>query len=115
MARRENFVVLIKTRFDGNQADFARAISRSSSVVWQYLSGHRDIGEKFARHVESKLHLPVGWLDKGSDKDSEVPVSDNVAVTPDEVQMLKIWRSMDSVAHKSWLYWLMPQMDLSNN
>jgi SOS-response transcriptional repressor LexA len=55
--------LLINERFSGHQVDLARAINRSPNVVWQYLSGHRVIGEKFARHVESCLGLPRGWLD----------------------------------------------------
>lgn len=57
---------LIEDRFNGKQADFARAIGRSPSLVWQYLNGHRNIGEKFAREVERKLRLKEGWLDAGS-------------------------------------------------
>lgn len=57
---------IIDDRFDGVQADFAKAIGRSPSVVWQYLSGHRTIGEKFARHVERKLNLPTNYLDRTS-------------------------------------------------
>ena len=64
---------LIRDRFDGSQADFARAVGKSPSLVWQYLNGHRQIGEKFAREVERKLLLPTGFLDgptKGKRRDS---------------------------------------------
>lgn len=54
---------IIDEQFDGVQADFARAIGRSPSLVWQYLSGYRELGEKFSRHVERKLNLPSGYLD----------------------------------------------------
>jgi hypothetical protein len=51
-------------QFDaGNQADFARRIDRTPAVVWQYLSGHREMGEKLARHIERRLRLPAGWMD----------------------------------------------------
>lgn len=55
---------LIDERFGGSQAEFARAVNRSPAVVWQYLSGRRKIGEKFARHVESSLRLPTHWMDQ---------------------------------------------------
>jgi hypothetical protein len=38
-------------------------IGRSPAVVWQYLSGHREMGEQLARHIERKLSLPKGWMD----------------------------------------------------
>jgi len=82
MNRREALKRLIDERFEGKQADFARAINRSPSLVWQCLSGHRNIGEKLAREIESKLRLKKGWLDTDSNnfdpsgKPPE-PVSDN--------------------------------------
>lgn len=63
MDRAKRLREIIDTRFGGNQADFARMIGKSPSLVWQYLSGHRQIGEKFAREVERKIILPRGWLD----------------------------------------------------
>ena len=63
MDRVKKLKEIIDTRFAGNQADFARHIGKSPSLVWQYLSGHRGIGEKFAREVERKLILPKGWMD----------------------------------------------------
>lgn len=66
MNRREALKRLIDERFEGKQAEFARAINRSPSLVWQCLSGHRNIGEKLAREIESKLRLKQGWLDSDS-------------------------------------------------
>ena len=63
MSRKERMRQLIDERYEGNSAAFARDISRSPNVVWQYLNGYRQIGEKFARHVESKLRLENGWMD----------------------------------------------------
>lgn len=59
---------LVNERFGGNQAELARAVGRSPSLVWQYLSGHREIGEKFARHVERCLGLPRFWLDREDER-----------------------------------------------
>ncbi|WP_375581809.1 hypothetical protein ABWH88_06690 [Marinobacter adhaerens] len=66
MNRREALKRLIDERFEGKQAELARAINRSPSLVWQCLSGHRNIGEKLAREIESKLRLKQGWLDSDS-------------------------------------------------
>lgn len=66
MNRREALKRLIDKEFGGRQADFARAIDRSPSLVWQCLNGHRPIGEKLARTIESKLRLKPGWLDSAS-------------------------------------------------
>ncbi|WP_417315653.1 S24 family peptidase [Cycloclasticus pugetii] len=63
MDRAKRLREIIDTRFGGNQADFARHIGKSPALVWQYLSGHRMIGEKFAREVERKIILPKGWMD----------------------------------------------------
>jgi phage repressor protein C with HTH and peptisase S24 domain len=63
MNRREALKRLIDERFEGKQSDFARAIGRSASSVWQWLNGHRNVGEKVAREIERKLRLPRGYLD----------------------------------------------------
>ncbi|UDL04003.1 helix-turn-helix domain-containing protein [Marinobacter sp. CA1] len=72
MDRREAVKRLIDERFGGKQADFARAINRSPSLVWQCLNGHRNIGEKLAREIENKLRLKPGWLD-GPSIESTLP------------------------------------------
>lgn len=66
---------LIHSRFEGNQASFAKAIGRSPSVIWQYLSGHRRMGEDFARHIERRLGLPRGWMDDGQLQSAEEPAT----------------------------------------
>lgn len=67
MKRIDRLTKLIADKFGGNQAAFARAIGRAPSQVWQYLSGHRALGEAMARHIETRLRLPRGWLDQGVD------------------------------------------------
>lgn len=64
---------LVDTRAEGNQAVFAAMIKRSPSVVWQYLSGHREMGEKLARHIESVLRLPSGWMDTDASESAAAP------------------------------------------
>ena len=64
MNRIERIREIIQGRYEGNSAAFARAIGKSPSVVWQYLNGYRQVGERFAREVEKKLRLPEGSLDR---------------------------------------------------
>lgn len=71
MDRRARLRRLVNERFGGNQAELARALGRSPSLVWQYLSGHREIGEKFARHVERCLGLPRFWLDREQEREEK--------------------------------------------
>lgn len=72
MDRLSRIKTLINDRFGGSQAEFAAAVGRSPALVWQYLSEHRKIGEKFARHVERSLGLPVLWLDTAHIENSEL-------------------------------------------
>ena len=61
--RRANLHYLFEHRFQGNKADMGRAVDRDAAQVWQWLAGHRHVGEKLARSIESSLRLPVGALD----------------------------------------------------
>lgn len=63
MSRETKTKEIIRERFSGNQAEFARAVKRSPNQIWQYLNGHRSMGEKVARHIETCLRLPAGYLD----------------------------------------------------
>lgn len=58
---------LVAERFGGVDASFAAAIERQPSYVSRLFATNRHsrgIGEKFARDVESKLGLEIGWLDR---------------------------------------------------
>ena len=55
---------IIETRFNGSQAEFARAIKRSPSQVHQWIKRHRKFGDGSARHVELTLNLPNGYFDQ---------------------------------------------------
>jgi hypothetical protein len=59
-------------------------VHRSPPVIWQYLSGHREMGEKFARHIEKCLRLPAGWMDHPSDAvpDRPAPVQQPAVDVP---------------------------------
>ena len=63
---------LVDTRFDGSQAEFARAIKRSPAQVNQWFSGHRKLGDAGARHIELTLGLVPGYFD---DKCGRPPIA----------------------------------------
>lgn len=77
--RRANLANLITTRFAGNQSALATAIDRQASYVSRCLAesgkNQKPIGEKFARHVESCLGLPHGWLDAPQSENSPRPAA----------------------------------------
>lgn len=66
MNRVDKVKLLIDERFNGNQADFARAVKKAPAQVNQWLNGYRNIGDAVTLHIETALGLPVGWID-GSD------------------------------------------------
>ncbi len=83
MDRAKRLREIIDTRFGGNQADLARHLGKSPSLIWQYLSGHRMIGEKFARELEQKVVLPKGWMDALPFSDSNgLPKAANIDPGP---------------------------------
>lgn len=65
--RRSNLVRLIKDRFDGKQRRLADDIDRQPDYISRILNGSKNVGEKFARHVEQSLGLPDGYLDVPED------------------------------------------------
>jgi phage repressor protein C with HTH and peptisase S24 domain len=60
--RRTNLQSLIEERFGGTQRKLAEAIDRQPDYVSRCLRGHKRIGETFARHIETSLNLPDGYL-----------------------------------------------------
>lgn len=54
---------IIQTRFEGNQAAFARAIKKSPNQVNQWLTGYRSVGDGAARNIENMLKLGNLWMD----------------------------------------------------
>ena len=61
--RQANLAKLLKDRFDDNQADMANRLKTTPGYVWQLLNGNRNIGERAARNIESKLRLEKNSLD----------------------------------------------------
>lgn len=74
--RRRNLIRVIKERFNDNLAECARALQRSENYLWQLVSvkrtkagkassrPYRQMGERAARHIEERLKLNPGTLDK---------------------------------------------------
>lgn len=71
--RRDNLRRLIEDH-DG-ATNLARKLGLAGSSYLAHVTGPtpiKDIGEKSARHIESSLNLPPGWLDRRHDADQLV-------------------------------------------
>ncbi len=66
--RRTNLIALIDEKFGGNRAAFCRNTGKHPNLMNLVLSVNpairRNIGEKLARDLETKLGLSEGWLDQ---------------------------------------------------
>jgi len=80
--RRARLAQLIAKRYDGSQADFARASGISPTYVTRMLKddaspSRKRIGEDLARQIEDRLNLPSHWLDSAPERQSaELHVSE---------------------------------------
>lgn len=79
--RRENLNELVR-QAGGKQSEFARMIGKDKNQLNQWLgrAGTRNMSDASARHVETALRLPEGWLDQRhglSVKESAVPYAIN--------------------------------------
>lgn len=63
MTRVEQLQKLIDEKFNSSQSELARVLGKSPAQVHQWIKGHRNIGDGVARHIETTLKLPIGWLD----------------------------------------------------
>lgn len=64
--RKENITTILKAQFGDKKVSLAHAIGKNPVVVQRWFSegkGRRNLGDKVAREIEDKLHLPRGWLD----------------------------------------------------
>ena len=83
--RRARLAQLIEKRFDGSQADFARASGISPTYVTRMLKddaspSKKRIGEDLARQVEDRLNLPTHWLDNVPERQTpELHASESAA------------------------------------
>ncbi len=73
---------LIDSRFNGNKAEFARAIKRDASQVTQWLGGYKGFGPGSQRNIEQRLGLPSYYFDSP------------LAVPEDRAEYLKVSRSL---------------------
>ena len=64
--RHANLSRILEERFEGRISALARAVDRDDAYLWQLLRGNRNVGERVARHLESKLGLGKGALDQPS-------------------------------------------------
>jgi hypothetical protein len=85
MNRIQKLQALITDRFNGSKAAFARAIGKAPSQVSQRLSGHRDVGDAWARHIEIALNLEQGHFDATPRRveQTTVPYEAKVIAIPD--------------------------------
>lgn len=61
--------------FDGSLAAFCRHYGLPKSrarFLSQVLTGHRSLGEKAARRLESECGRPMGWLDEEAEADQPI-------------------------------------------
>lgn len=59
---RRNNLRLLRDQYDSQKA-FAEAVRMDPGHVSQINTGHRQMGDKVARDIETVLHLPFGWMD----------------------------------------------------
>ena len=79
MDRKQKLQELVDTAFGGNQAQFAKAIKRSSAQVNHWLTGHRNLGDAGARHIELTLDLGIGFFDQNKNTSVlNIPLNMNV-------------------------------------
>lgn len=76
-ARKANFSALLASY--ERDVEFARATGIDPAYVSQIKSGERQVGDKIARRIESKLARPHGWMDQPHI--DEAPASYRVANT----------------------------------
>lgn len=85
ITRRDNLKRLLEQRFSGRIAELGRAIERDDAYVWQLLNGKRNIGERVARDIETKLDLASCALDSAT-------MSGQAALTADELELIERYR-----------------------
>lgn len=87
-------VELIDTRFEGNQAAFARAIGRQPAQINQYIKGRRQLGIEVKMHIEQKLGLS-GWFD-GLSNPSHTTPNIKFSMGDDQAPIVQALESLDA-------------------
>lgn len=98
VTREEKVRQLIAESFNGNQANFARAISKSAAQVNQWLNGYRSIGDAVALQIEKALNLPIGWLDGETHNQKQSESNIEYLGQP------KFWSSKDPLPDEEYVY-----------
>jgi len=101
--RLKNLNAIIRIQFNGNRAEFARAIGRSPGLAHQWVHEYRTIGEKSARLIERCLALPTGALD-APDADKSINPKTNL-----EALTAKVQSNLKELEH------LLPESDLQSH
>lgn len=99
MTREEKVKELINNHFSNNQAQFAKAISKSPAQVNQWLNGYRSIGDAVALHIEKALDLPIGWLD-GENSNLTAKKESNI----EALGKPKLWSSNDPLPEDEYVF-----------
>jgi len=81
MDRQQKLKELVDKVFGGNQAQFAKTIKRSPAQVNHWLTGHRNLGDAGARHIEMSLNLGMGFFDESRGMEEEQVLDTIQAIT----------------------------------
>jgi hypothetical protein len=81
--RRRRFSELVSR--SGKKVVFAERYGLNAAYVSQLITGHRNMGEGFARSLELKAGLPVGWLDQDDPPGSGAEAIQTVVTSPEPV------------------------------
>jgi phosphopantetheine adenylyltransferase len=86
--RRENLIRLIA---EHGQKSLAKKIERSDTLLNSYKSHtvKKNIGEKFARHIESALNLPFGWMDSDHNQGE-------IVLSPEQQELVSLVNQLSS-------------------
>lgn len=98
--RKSLLLQLIKTRFEGNQAAFARAIKKSPNQVNQWLTGYRSVGDGAARNIENMLGIGNLWMDG---KEPGAPSIVAAPPLPLEEQVARLLAGMPDYYAEAWI------------
>lgn len=76
-------------------APLARELGKADAQIQQYATGHRRIGDKFARELEAKLGLKSGWMDQ----DQTLGVRDDagqymLSLDEETAALVKVWQDL---------------------
>ena len=102
MTRLERVRNLIDEKFNGNQADFSRAIGKAPAQVNQWLNGYRNIGDAAALNIEKSLDLPQGYLDGEMNKTMERLTSAQNEIK--DIHSPMMWSSNDPLPEDDYTF-----------